>query len=166
MELAGNGCIQLGDGTLEIIWFFKTDATLSNATDRDISDTIRGIADGLTFGGNSIALRLQDNVNAGAMQMRVFVAGVLQANTNGTTTLVASTKYHVRFVITASSIKYYTGYRLSGGAETLEGTYVGAQPSSAIAMGTLATIGKSAGTTGRHIFLDGWQYNYTFTNQR
>jgi hypothetical protein len=104
-------------------------------------------------------------VNSGAFQMRVFVGSAQQANTNGTTTVVASTKYHVRFVITPGvNIKFYTA--VYGGAETLEGTYTGTQPASTAFLGMEALIAKSAGTASRSLFWDGWQYNYTFTNQR
>lgn len=158
----GNGSLQLGDGTLEVIWFFET-TTLSTSGER--YGSWFGIADNITSSpANFIAVLFQDNVNSGAFQLRVTVGSAAQANTNGVTTVVANTKYHLRLVIAPGSVKFYSA--VYGGAETLEGTYTGSQPASSAPMGTWAFMGKSVGTTNRDQYWDGWQYNYTFTNQR
>lgn len=154
--------LQLGDGTLTVDWFFKTDTNLSSGTDRYTLQF--GLGDGSNGPANLIYATYRDNINGGAFIIQVTVASVAQASANGVTALVAATKYHVRLVITTTDVKLYLA--TYGNTLSLEATYSGSQPASSVGLGPQAQITKSVGTTLRSVYLDGWQINYQLTTKR
>lgn len=162
---ASSGFLHLGDGELEVIWWFRID-TLSTSGLRYQFQC--GIVDRVLNGTmtDEIQLYYADNINSGVPVIRVRAAGVLQTDANGTTALTASTWYRARLVVNAAITQVDLYLRPYGGSEVHECTYTGTLPAASVALGVGATALKVSGTGSSTAVLDRWQYNYRFTNER
>ncbi len=170
MNITGNGgTLTLGDGTLEVVWIFKTPAALSDGTNRyaiycgmNGSSATGAFTDGAAF-------NYQDNVNGGKSTILVHVAGAQQTVANGGITIAVSNWYRERLVFDAarSKVDMYIRDETANTAEVLDVTYTGSLPASSIGLGVVCEIRKILGTSVTPLpQFDGWQYTYRLTNQR
>lgn len=162
---AGSAFLHLGDGQLEVIWWFRIDTLSTSGLRYQFTCGIvdRGTNSTMT---DEIQLYYSDTINSGAPVIRVRAAGVLQTDANGTTTITASTWYRARLVVNAAITQVDLYLRPYGGSEVHECTYTGTLPAASVQLGVGATALKVSGTGSSTAVLDRWQYNYRFTNER
>lgn len=159
------GMLHLGDGQLEVIWWFRVDALSSGTLRYQIWAGLANRGDG-TGPADAIYLIYSDNVNSGVVTLRSIVSSVTQTDAVGTTALAANTWYRARIVINAAMNQADLYLKPYGSAEVHECTYTGSMPVASIGLGLLGSIFKVSGTGSATCCWDRWQYNYRFTNER
>lgn len=159
------GMLHLGDGQLEVIWWFRVDALSSGTLRYQIWAGLANRGDG-TSPADAIYLIYSDNLNSGVVTLRSIVSSVTQTDAVGTTALAANTWYRARIVINAAMNQADLYLKPYGSAEVHECTYTGSMPATSVGLGLLGSIFKVSGTGSATCCWDRWQYNYRFTNER
>lgn len=146
----------LGAGELTIRWSFMI-GQASDATNRFNVDI--GLRDGITgTGTNGLMLTYSDNVNGGNWRIYTLVAGS-QTNVDSSVPVVTGSWLNVELVVNASGTS--AEFKVNG---VSVGTITSGIPT--LVQGVNIGIGKVAGTSARHLYVDFVEMGYSFTTPR
>lgn len=150
-----------GSAQIEATFWFKTDSSLSDATNRYQLNFAMVDGANNTIQGNQYGIFVQyrDDLSSGQFRLNAKIAGVNQTAVASSTTVAASTKYVIKLVLNAARTQVDLYIRTYGGTfpSSPDASYTGTLPNANQPLGPQMSILKSAGNTPRSLYCDRWQ---------